>query len=724
VQIGARKFTSPPVAVRLFDDEFVDLLIEQVTDENKPELDPPLRRDEQDRAAPIRLADRIALVRHRLSPYPRGTAVYRFSIDSRGKVKERQVAVDVLRVVQSTGALKSADFDERGQPKPGTLQDLDAVPHTMTLSLGSPQPYRFDEDPAKKAAEKDKAAEKPKADGKNGGAEGDPPVAEGKTAAKTPADPKPPAIDFRDGLVFRIEEKSPPEGGAPRVWYHAVEFQPLHPRRYVTSLVTYNAARRTLEIAVRPKIDDLPYPPDGFDVEWEFAETNAQITGWRGPARGRGTRDRPLEPLKIENFVPKMDKDQDTLEVFVAVDGYPRAFAHEVLLSAGAVATPASTTFRRVKVVSPANAQVFKGDPDSTDPFPILVEARFDAVSEEGDRIGVTFDDDQATSVTLPSTRARHALFTPGKLGAASFEIRVGDYVRDVRRKTDGDALSFTTASQDKPIAITAEISAATKVYHDSPRARYVLVDYRDPTVIAVPPKPDLIVHKKPMTVNLAAIAADEGGIERVEYYRVGQNKRRLDEADLAKPNLLEIWRMDRPQLDEKFARPVSYNTEKLDSGTYWVWAVAFDRVGRRSLETRLGLFRIEAPESEGKKIAGVTVKGQAKYVDGVSRDGITITLSTADGKNVDSTQPAGVANPAAPPAVAGQPAPRPEFWFEFKDVPPGKYVLTAKGTELTPAGRVGGPKKFRHSDPLSFEVKPGDKGTITLNPLKLTTDR
>ena len=46
-------------------------------------------------------------------------------------------------------------------------------------------------------------------------------------------------------------------------------------------------------------------------------------------------------------------------------------------------------------------------------------------------------------------------------------------------------------------------------------------------------------------------------------------------------------------RVEESVPRPAPYNTEKLDVGTYYVWAVAIDRVGRKSLETRLGSFRV-----------------------------------------------------------------------------------------------------------------------------------
>jgi hypothetical protein len=251
-----------------------------------------------------------------------------------------------------------------------------------------------------------------------------------------------------------------------------------------------------------------------------------------------------------------------------------------------------------------------------------------------------------------------------------------------------------------------------------------VLVDYRDPTVTPTPPRPSQVVQKKPHTIELAAIAADEGGVDRVEYFLVGQDKSRLDEEDLAKKNLMAIWRNDRPRLGESAPRPRPFATEKLEIGTYWVWAIAYDRVGRKSLETRLGSFRVNEPAPQGeKKIAGVTVRGQAIY-NNSSRDGITITLSTPDGANVDSTQPVGEADPAAAAPLPGQRPPRPQFWFTFKDVPPGKYVLTARGTEKTPDGR-GVPQKLIQLDPVPFEVKASDKGTLTLDkPIKLTRDR
>jgi hypothetical protein len=736
VRIGRREFSSKPIAVRLVGEDFVDLVITRVTDENKPQSDQRIRADEGDVGVGARpLGGRATLAEHRLSPYSRGVAKYRFSLASGGgNATERKVVVDVFRVVKATNRIKKNEFDARGELKPGVADPIDALPRReMTLRQGEPQTFQFDYDPAKKAAGKDaettaeKAAEKPKSDANNGGGQNDAPAADPKAAdpkaeAKPPADAKTPAIDLGGGFVFRIEEPSPAGGGAPRVWWHWVEIQPLHPSQYVKSKATYDVARRKLEIVVEPN-KNLPYPDDGFQVEWEAAETNADIAGWSGSPAGLGTRQRDIVRLIIQDFVPKTDKD--TLDVFVAVDGYPRAFYHPVMVNGGAVVTESTSTFRRVRVVAPNDAKVFKGDPDDRRPFPILVEARFDDIPEERDKIQVTFDDGQPTTETLASSRARHAYFTPGKNGAAAFDVRVGDYVRDPKGKTDGDAIRFTTTSRDIPITITAEIAGVSDSYRDVPPTRSVLVDYRDPTLTAAPPRPSQVAHKKPETIELAAVAADAGGIARVDYYLVGQDKARLDKEDLEKKNLIATWPMGRPKLGESAPRPVSYSTEKLDVGRYYVWAIAYDRADRKSLETPLGSFRVNEPAPAGeKKVAGVTVRGQAVY-NNTSRDGITITLKTLDGAEVATTQPVGEADPAAPPAAPGGRPPRPQFWFIFKDVAPGTYVLTAKGTEKTPEGRVGAPHKLVELDPLQFVVKPSDKDTVTLEKqLKLTKDR
>ena len=143
------------------------------------------------------------------------------------------------------------------------------------------------------------------------------------------------------------------------------------------------------------------------------------------------------------------------------------------------------------------------------------------------------FDDGQATTERLASSRARHAYFTPGK-NARRRSRSVGDYVRDLKRKTDGDALKFTTTSRDKVIRITAEIAGVSENYRDTPPTRSVLVDYRDPTVTASSLRPSQVTQKKPESIELAAVAADEGASRGSSIFRAQQDKSRLDEEDLA----------------------------------------------------------------------------------------------------------------------------------------------------------------------------------------------
>ena len=487
-----------------------------------------MRVDEQGvGAGPRPLGERATLVYHRLSPYSRGVVKYRFSLASGGgKADQRNVDVEVFRVLKATDRDKKTSSTCRGELNPGVAERIDALSRRLPLRLGERQAFPFDEDPAKKVAEKaaEKAAEKPKADANNGGgrtthwrpilkpAIRKPPMQ--KTQRSRQATPRPCPSTWAAGSSFASKKATPAEEERARV-VSLGRVSAASSAAIRKSTATYDADRRKLEVLVHPN-NNLPYPLDGFLVEWGGGgdERGHHRVEWiAGRSRHTAARHRAA---RDSQFLPKTDKD--TLDVFVAVDGYPRAF-YPVMVNGGAIATPSTATFRRVRV-SPVDAQVFKGDPDAADPFPILVEARFDDIPEERDKIQVMFDDGQATTERLASSRARHAYFTLACQARARRSRSVGDYVRDLKRKTDGDALKFTTTSRDKVIRITAEIAGVSENYRDTPPTRSVLVDYRDPTVTAS---------------SLRAFASDpeEAGIDRagrrrggrrgvawVEYYR------------------------------------------------------------------------------------------------------------------------------------------------------------------------------------------------------------
>ena len=253
---------------------------------------------------------------------------------------------------------------------------IDALSRRLPLRLGERQAFPFDEDPAKKVAEKaaEKAAEKPKADANNGGGQndapvadvkaGDPKTADAKDTEKPAGDAKALPIDLGGGLVFRIEEGDAGRGGARACGITGSSFSRFI-RGNTKSTATYDADRRKLEVLVHPN-NNLPYPLDGFLVEEGGDERGHHRVEWiAGRSRHTAARHRAARDSQFRS-----QNGQGHAGCVCGRRWLPGVL-YPVMVNGGAIATPSTATFRRVRT-SPVDAQVFKGDPDAADPFPIL----------------------------------------------------------------------------------------------------------------------------------------------------------------------------------------------------------------------------------------------------------------------------------------------------------------------------------------------------------------
>lgn len=159
-----------------------------------------------------------------------------------------------------------------------------------------------------------------------------PPAAAAGAAAPAPADASPPAPaghDIAAGLVLDVQEvEVKGEGAAAAAKSHQrflIQVEPKHPKEYLTPpTVVYLPNDRRLSITVEP-IDASALPPEGSKIVWEIEDKRLKTAADKktvaklSPKVARDTMYARLPP-----------KPDETIEVLITVDGYPRAFAYDV----------------------------------------------------------------------------------------------------------------------------------------------------------------------------------------------------------------------------------------------------------------------------------------------------------------------------------------------------------------------------------------------------------
>jgi hypothetical protein len=495
-----------------------------------------------------------------------------------------------------------------------------------------------------------------------------------KAAAAQPGAPpaKEAGPEVTSGLVCVLTEVTTSADGKPadqpRRQVIVIEFETQLPSKYITPRVDYDA--RTGEIAAVLSVQDtelLPAAGSKVEIEVVADEKVRQL-----PKAKRETTLTPQNP-KDTLFFFAPARSAARAEVFLHVDGYPRAFIYELPLDASLPNVEQTLLeLRRVTLPNPESFRVYyPGTVTELVRFPFSVdmppsrERTYLARLFVDPQAGGEFDPD-ADKVLFQSFKDRHhktTLVKPKAGPGMAVQTQVSDfvemlnlspYLNEVRlraqvvRRERGreEVLGDADERADKEIALYLDGEAPTLTAQGPNRA----VEANEKFRVDVSPR-DKVTE-----------------IDKVEFALKVQPKPEStdpDERILVDPQPVPRRTSDAYQLIHAFEAP----------GEYLIWLQATDKSGNKSQPERVSVtVNKPLPVNQGGQPAAPQfgrIIGRAVLRDGARGNIKTVELKDANGRVIDEKEPT------------------PEGDFTFEKVPPGEYTLEAQGTV---AGNFGKP--------------------------------
>jgi hypothetical protein len=457
-----------------------------------------------------------------------------------------------------------------------------------------------------------------------------------------------PAVTF--GLACVIQDLA--EGG--RSWIRLLEFAPLAPRDYLDPLVSYSAAARRIVVQVRPRqrssdgrpnVDLLPplAPGESIKVVWETA-------GLLDPDTEMNDRGEVLAPDYTANlFAEVAPRSGRQVPVRLDVDGYPRAFVYQVPCDHDWDRVDRERSLRLVQITSPAQEAAFRAPVESL-PVRFQVDAPEDAFQDSGDVVEIGIDESGMRRLLARSEfhgdrQSEVFLAEPQIPGLLRFTTRVHDFavavspggLRNKKVELVARLLLSNRSITSERLAAEASVGvfldgAAPELEVDTPAAA--------------------VAQGEPLAVT--AHTTDLSGVVKVEIGFDLDGSGSLEEKE--KPKVL------RQPDGQRSTWTAALPTGDLEPGRYLLLVRATDRVGliAKRGEPVTILAAAKPGATPAPAVAAAAIEGQVVLIDrpcpnfNVQLDGGDKTATTDD---------------------SGR--------FVFKDVPPGKHTLHAKGAAL-----------------------------------------
>ncbi len=490
-----------------------------------------------------------------------------------------------------------------------------------------------------------------------------PDAAKAADAKAADATAKPLAPEITSGVVCVLSEDAASTAGAAaaelRRQVIVVEFETQHPDNYITPRVEYNArdGKITAMLSV-PDRDRLP--PGGAKVEIEVV-TQEQVR--QGPDAVRAASVTQQDPEQILRVYAPTGTPASA-EVFLHVDGYPRAFVYELPLDASLPnAERILLDLRRISLPNPASFRIYyPGRVTEAVRFPFQVDmppsqdraylARLFIDRQPG---GEFNPDEDRVLVQSPQDRVHQVtLIKPEGAPGMAVQTQVSDFV------TMLDLSPYLNEVHVRAQLVRREQDREEVLGNSDGRADKEIVLYLDgeaPTVTARGPNRAVEPNE---VFRVDVFPRDQvTAIDKLEF-ALGTlpkpDSKDPDERILAEPKPVPQLRNGAYQLAHAFEAP----------GEKDLWFQATDKSGNKSeLKRVLITVRKPAPTSPGGQPAVAEfgqIVGRATLPPGAGGGIDKVVLS--DGK--------GVVDEVSKPSNGE---------FRFDKVRPGEYTLKAEGT-------------------------------------------
>jgi hypothetical protein len=517
------------------------------------------------------------------------------------------------------------------------------------------------------------------------------PPAPAAAANKKPGEAaKEPAPDISSGMVCVLTEDSAGgnAAGESRRQVIVIEIDPQPPSNYITPRVNYDA--RTGEIAaVLSAPDPNGLPPGGAEVRMEVI-TQQKV---RQPSSAKDktvlTAQNPDDTLRV--FAPAGTPAR--AEVFLHVDGYPRAFIYELALDASLPNVERTLLdLHRIALPDPASFRVYyPGKVDEAVRFPFSVDMPPSANRRYLARLfidpqpGGAFnpDEDKVLQQSFQDRDRRATLVKPESGTAIAVQTKVSDFLEML------DLSPYLNEVHVRAQLVRLEQGREEVLGDADQPADKEIVLYLDgeaPTVSARGPTRAVDPNQK---FRVDVYARDQvTEVDKVEYAIKVQPKPESpdpDERILVEPKPVPRQPNGVYQLIHAFEAP----------GEHELWFQATDKSGNKSPpEKVLVTVRKPVTADPGGQPAPPQpgqIVGRAVLPDGARGDITKVVLTDAQGQVVDEQSN----------LSDGQ--------FRFDNVKPGQYTLEAHGTV---SGNFGKPV------PIKVVVESGKRTSSIRVPL------
>jgi hypothetical protein len=474
------------------------------------------------------------------------------------------------------------------------------------------------------------------------------PQPSGKPGANESAGPPAawPAVTL--GLACVVRDVAAPE----RKWVRAMEFAPLAPRDYLDPLVSYTAAGRRILVEMRPRqhvgdgrpnVELLPplAPGESIPVVWETA-------GLMDPDTEMNDRAEIAPPAYAARlFAEVTPRPGRRVPVRLTVDGYPRAFVYEVQCDQDWDRVERERSLRRAQIVAPAENAAFRAPLDRL-PVRFQVDAPEDAFQDPGDVVQIGIDESGlrrlASRVEFHADRQIEVtLEEPLAPGILRFATRVDDF---------GVSLS-PGGLRNKKVELVARLLLSNRSISSERLAAEgsvgVVLDGAPPELEVDTPTLS-VAQGEPLAVT--ARTADLSGVVKVEFGFDLDGSGDLEEKE--KPKVL------RQPDGQRTTWTIALPTQDLEPGQYILLVRATDRVGLVTKRSQSATVLAASKPAATPAPTAATIEGRVVLVD---RPCPNFSVQLDSGDQTATTDDDGR--------------------FVFKDVPPGKHTLHAKGAAL-----------------------------------------
>ncbi len=487
----------------------------------------------------------------------------------------------------------------------------------------------------------------------------------------TPPSPDPaapneaPEVQLGHTLLLVLKDGVKDESGKWTI--RRIEILPQRPRNYLQAIAKYDPDSDRLDIFARAKKGkERLLPADGvkitLNVDDFWKQRSNELAAELRPPDYRANLHAYLLPSESQNITASVD-----------VDGYPRAFIFQLQREQSSKPFEPASDFKAVRITSPTPKLPFQARPDKPTVIPVTLEV--DAPYSAFDEDAADVEDASFVEIGIDHNQNGELLNEPHQRLDSDRQVTIiakgfaADGTLTLEPRVEDLHVELATGHSGRAVDLLARLVTPGG---DETSTVEILLDGAGPVV-------------RPELGNINAEGEMEIGSELV--VRV-----------LAKPEEPDLTGIDKVEVTLDGAD--KWEPAKQVDGETWIAKLKTDKLGRHSVLVRATDKVGNMSEAEPLEFELVEKRPVKKLTPQEETERKTNSVTGRVTYGRDNIADATVTLEGPPPAIGPQTTDE-NGRFTFPKVPPGKYVLKAKGNAKG---------LQRNSEPIEIEVQPHPK--------------